>query len=354
MITPSRLLIAFAVILAVVLTFLKIPLASSQGLTLVATQLSQELPLTDPDSALWQQATAVDVPLSAQVITKPNLPQTKIKAVTARALYNDEQMAFLVEWQDETQNAQAIRVEDFRDGVALQFPLVEGEPFFCMGQQGSNVTIWHWKADWQADIFAARQDMETAYPDMFVDYYPFTHESERVYAANELSVDNIDTNYLTALAAGNLYASRLRASPVEDLMAGGFGTLTARKAGEQNVQGYGVWSNGVWRVIFSRNLDSALGDDISFAGEKVYPVAFAAWDGANHERNGTKSTSQWISLQLGGPAPAASAVDRTAQSVDTVGDTIGNRGLHPMLFVILGIFVTVIVLGGLIYLQLPE
>ena len=196
--------------------------------------------------------------------------------------------------------------------------------------------------------------MESAYPDMFVDYYPFTHESERVYAANELSVDNIDTNYLTALAAGNLYASRLRASPVEDLMAGGFGTLTARKAGEQNVQGYGVWSNGVWRVIFSRNLDSALGDDISFAGEKVYPVAFAAWDGANHERNGTKSTSQWISLQLGGPAPAASAVDRTAQSVDTVGDTIGNRGLHPMLFVILGIFVTVIVLGGLIYLQLPE
>ncbi|MBX3001466.1 MAG: hypothetical protein KF893_23295 [Caldilineaceae bacterium] len=349
MLTPSRLFVGFAVILAVVLTFLKIPLASSQGLTLVAAQLSQALPLTDPDSDLWQQATAVNVPLSAQMIARPFSPQTRIKSVTARALYNGEQVAFLVEWQDDTQNDQAIRVEDFRDGVALQFPLAEGQPFFCMGQQGSNVIIWHWKADWQSDIFAARQDMETAYPDMFVDYYPFTHASERVLAANELVADYLDTNYLTALAAGNLYASRLRATPVEDLLAGGFGTLTARGMNEQNVEGHGVWSDGAWRVIFSRSLTSMLADDISFAGDKVYPVAFAAWDGANQERNGTKSTSQWISLQLGGPVQAASQ----AASAPSAAPTPSNSGLNLMI-IFLAFLVLAVVVGGLIYFQLPE
>lgn len=349
MLTPSRLFVGFAVILAVVLTFLKVPLASSQGLTLVAAQLSQDLPLTDPDSDLWKQATAVDVPLSAQMIAKPYVSETRIKSVTARALYNEDQVAFLVEWQDDSLNDQAIRVEDFRDSVALQFPLAEGQPFFCMGQQGSNVIIWHWKADWQSDIFAARQDMETAYPDMFVDYYPFTHESERVFVANELDVDYIDTNYLTALEAGNLYASRLRATPVEDLMAGGFGTLTPRGMDEQHVEGYGVWSDGVWRVIFSRSLTSELADDISFAGDKVYPLAFAAWDGANQERNGTKSTSQWISLQLGGPVQASAQAAPATRSDPTP----NNIGL-TILFIFLAFLAIAVVSGWLIYYHLPE
>jgi hypothetical protein len=349
MLTPSRLFVGFAVILAVVLTFLKVPLASSQGLTLVATQLSQELPLTDPDSDLWQQATAVEVPLSAQMIARPYVPETRIKSVTARALYNEEQVAFLVEWQDDSQNDQAIRVDDFRDGVALQFPLAEGQPFFCMGQQGSNVIIWHWKADWQADILAARQDMETAYPDMFVDYYPFTHESERVLAANELEADYIDTNYLTALAAGNLHANRLRATPVEDLMAGGFGTLTSRGLDEQHIEGYGVWADGRWRVIFSRSLTSGLADDISFAGDKVYPLAFAAWDGDNQERNGTKSTSQWISLQLGGLAQ----VSAQAASITSADQTPSNSGL-TILLIFLAFLAIAVVSGWLLYYHLPE
>jgi hypothetical protein len=348
MLTRSWLFVGLAVGLAIVLTFLRIPLASSQGSTLVATQLSQELPLTDPASDLWKQATAIEVPLSAQMITKPYLPQTRIKSVTARALYNEDQVAFLVEWRDETENDQTLRVNDFRDSVALQFPLAEGQPFFCMGQQGSNVIIWHWKADWQSDIFAARQDMETAYPDMFVDYYPFTQDSELVFAANQLEVDYIDTNYLTALAAGNLYASRQRATPVEDLLAGGFSTLTPREAEAQHVQGHGVWSDGTWRVIFSRSLASDLADDVSFAADKVYPVAFAAWDGANEERNGTKSTSQWISLQLGGPAQA----QRTAAPLSATAPA-GN-GATTLLIVFLAVLAVAVVAGGLIYFQLPS
>lgn len=288
--------------LAAALTFLKVPLASSQGVTLSATRVSEALPVSDPDSALWQQASAVVVPLSAQNVTRPMLSETNAKSVTARALVNDSQLAILVEWADETQDDSMVRVQDFRDAVALQFPLVEGQPFFCMGQQGGDVNIWHWKADWQADI-AARQDMQTVYPDMHVDQYPFADPLAGLGAGPDTY---IDPNYLPALASGNLFAA-VHASPVEDLIAGGFGSLTAQPADAQNVQGHGAWADGTWRVIFSRDLASGDADDVSFAPGKVYPMAFAAWDGANAERNGQKSTSQWVSLQVGqasSPAPA--------------------------------------------------
>ncbi len=319
------LLLGLVLALAAALTFLKVPLASSQGVTLSATIVSEALPVSDPDSALWQQASAVVVPLSAQNVTRPMLSETHVKSVTARALVNDSQIAILVEWADETQDDSMVRVQDFRDAVALQFPLVEGQPFFCMGQQGGNVNIWHWKADWQADI-AARQDMQTVYPDMHVDQFPFADPLAGLAAGPDTYTD---PKYLPALASGNLFAG-VHASPVEDLIAGGFGSLTAQSADAQNVQGHGAWADGNWRVIFSRDLASGDADDVSFAPGKVYPMAFAVWDGANAERNGQKSASQWVSLHLGQPAS-------TDESKPAAGDLAGVLfGMGPVLVLTLG------------------
>ncbi|MBI3244686.1 MAG: hypothetical protein HYZ49_20600 [Chloroflexi bacterium] len=313
----KRSLVSFGLLLAVAaaLTFFKVPIAGSQGLTLLAAQVSGDLPTTDPSSALWQQATAVEVPLSAQNVTRPMLLEARVKSVTARALHNGSQIAILVEWADETKNDSMVRVQDFRDAVAVQFPLAEGQPFFCMGQQGGNVNIWHWKADWQADI-TARNDTNTLYPNMYVDQYPFTSAAEPVLAA---PADYTDPNYLPALPSGNLFAAAHQ-SPVEDLIAGGFGSLTAQPADGQNVQGVGAWAEGKWRVIFSRDLTSKETDDVAFTSGKVYSMAFAAWDGANNERNGQKSTSQWVSLQVEGAAPAqASPAKPTATPANIEG-----------------------------------
>lgn len=301
----SFLILSLMLAAAMILTFFKVPLASSQGLTLTAAQVSDQLPTTDLEAALWQQATAVEVPLSAQNVTRPMLLDAKVKSVTVRALHNGTQLAILLEWSDDTQNDSMVRVQDFRDSAAVQFPLAEGQPFFCMGQQGGNVNIWHWKADWQADL-AQRNDMESLYPSMYVDQYPFADAAAGLSAG---PITYVDPNYLPALASDNLFAS-IHASPVEDIIAGGFGTLTAQPGDGQNVQGYGAWANRKWRVIFSRDLTSPETDDVSFEAGKVYSIAFAAWDGANNERNGQKSTSQWVSLQLEGaavtrPAPQA-------------------------------------------------
>jgi hypothetical protein len=329
----KRSLLSFSLILAVAaaLTFFKVPLASSQGITLVAAEAAGDLPVDDPESAVWQNSTAVEVPLSAQNLTRPMLLNTKVKSVTARALHNGSQIVILVEWADDTMNDQMVRVQDFRDAVAVQFPLAEGQPFFCMGQQGGNVNIWHWKADWQADI-AARQDMEALYPNMYVDQYPFADAAAGLAAGPGTY---LDPNYLPALAAGNLFASAAFASPVEDLIAGGFGSLTAQPADGQNVKGYGVWGDGKWRVIFNRNLASAEAGDVIFAPGKVYVMAFAAWDGANGERNGQKSTSQWVSLQLEGAAAVPEA-QPAARPYDWTGIVFVFGPMVLVAFLILG------------------
>lgn len=292
MLTRNRLLTLLGLVVALGALLLKVPLASSQGLTIAVTAVDGALPLTAPDSELWQRATAVEVPLSAQIIARPIQPETNVHAVTVRGLHNGEELALMVEWADATRNESTLRPEDFRDGVAIQFPLAAGLPFFCMGQQGGDVNIWHWKADWQANL-AARQELHDLFPNMYVDQYPYTEAD-----ADVLTAEYTDINYLPAAAAGNLMAAAVHDTPVENLIAGGFSALTSLPLERQIVQGHGEWQDGVWRVIFARQLSAAEQEDVALAADQVYSVAFAAWDGENEERNGTKSTSQWVSLQL--------------------------------------------------------
>lgn len=342
MITRSRLLLVSLLALASVLTWLKVPLASSQGVTVVAAQVDGALPLNDVQAATWEEATAVSIPLSAQIVARPIFPQANVKAIDVRALFNGDQIAFLLEWEDDTLDDSTVRVQDFADAVALQFPLIDGQPFFCMGQQGGDVNIWHWKADWQAAT-VARQDVDTVYPDMYVDDYPFA-DQEAGAAAPVESYE--DVNYLPALAAGNLLAEPTYASPVEDLIAGSFGSLTAKPAGMQHVQGHGEYANGRWRVIFVRNRTTPEAIDAQFEAGQTYSIAFAAWDGANEERNGQKSTSQWVSLQLGGPPPGGPPAAPVAPGGDGRSTANAFEGL-PYIFVPMLLVVGLFGLGAL-------
>ena len=343
MIKRVHLQLALVVLAAIILTLVKIPTASSQGLQLVAGQVQADLPVQDPDSELWQEVTAVEIPLSAQNVAKPFQLEPKVKSVRAKALANASQLAVLVEWADETENSSTLAVQDFRDALALQYPLAEGQPFFCMGQQGGNVNIWHWKADWQADILA-RQEMEDRYPNMFVDDYPFASAKDGQIASAE---DYTDQNYLPALAADNLFASLQISTPVEDLIAGGFGSLTSQPLEGQNVQGFGEWDTGRWRVIFSRDLQSPDGDDVSFLPGKTYSIAFAAWDGANGERNGQKATSQWVNLVIESGPEVAAAPEQAPPAEQ------GWLSTEMLTNLLIGIFLLAVLVIVVIYIRLP-
>ncbi len=268
-----------ALFAATVLTLTDMRLASSQTVTLVANRSEVEVPLDDPFDGVWRQANPVEAPLSAQILTPPKGGGDR--TVTARALHDGERLYVLLEWDDESEDLLVSRQSEFSDAAAVQFPVTTGEtvPAFCMGDPSAPVNIWQWKAAWQADIDQGFVDVEDTYPDAHVDLYPFEDEDE----------------FYPARAVDNVFARENRTTPVDNLLAGSFGTLT--QAPDQLVQGSGEWRNGTWRVLFARDL-TADGDYSQFAEEESTNVAFAVWDGASGERDGIKSVSQFLTLEV--------------------------------------------------------
>lgn len=274
---------------ALALSFSQTRLASSQNVILTANVTERAVPLDDPFAAIWDDVSAVDVPLSAQTVTIPT-GGGSISTVAVRSLRDEENLYILLEWQDETQDLSASRTEDFRDAAAVEFPANPGGslPAFCMGQSDARVNIWHWKADWQRDIDEGFVSVQDVYPNTAVDDYPFQGE---------------DTFY-SGFAAGNPLSVPERQSPVENLVSASFGTLTHSDI--QDVAGRGVWRDSVWRVLYVRAMGAGSGEEIApLEAASQTNVAFAVWDGSHGDRNGQKSVSQFVDFFIAGEAAGA-------------------------------------------------
>lgn len=272
-------ILALVLVGAAVLTLFDLRLASSQTITLVAKRSEKPIPLDDPSADVWNKGSPIQVPLSGQNVTPPMGGGEG--TVTARALHYDGKLYIRVEWNDESEDASTGRQNEFADAVAVQFPVEDGEsvPAFCMGNPEAPVNIWHWKASWQTGTGASVLDVQDVYPNMAVDQYPFEDEAE----------------FYPASASGNIVARADRTSAANNLLAGVFGTLTA--AEDQMVDGMGSWDDGKWRVVFSRDLEVD-GEYTQFSEGDSTNVAFAVWDGAGAERDGIKSVSQFMTLEI--------------------------------------------------------
>ena len=209
----------------------------SQALRLEALEASGEVPLDDPWDAVWDGAPSQEVPLSVQNISPPFGGGT-VSALTARALHDGDRLYLLLEWADGEVDDAVNGFEEFSDAAAVQFPSAsaDGLPSYTMGGPGSPVNIWQWKAVWQADIKQGFATSQTRYPDTYVDEYQ----------------NGDDPLYRTAAYVGNPLAQREHDSPVENLVAEGFGTLTHSDV--QDVAGSGAWREGQWRALFARDL----------------------------------------------------------------------------------------------------
>ena len=230
--------------------------------------------LTEPLNTAWEQFDNVRVPLN------PLWPEPyPISAVAITAIHDGRRIAILAQWKDAVLNGAPIRVQDFQDGMALQFALNGTPPFLGMGDTNNPVNLWYWRAGWQQEIDTKRPDMDSTYASLHVDTY---------FAAS----------YRTASDAGNVLATP-RPSSVEDANARGFGTLKSQPTEGQNVHGRAVWRDGFWSVVFVRELKSKDDGDVQFAGKKDgIPIAFAIWNGEQRDRNGRKVISNWYKLIL--------------------------------------------------------
>jgi hypothetical protein len=283
-VTITALLIA--VTAAAAMTVAGIVPGTSADAGLLARKVAPTESLMDPWSGLWGDVGATTVTLSAQNATKP-LGGGEVATVKARALQDGSRLYVMLEWADKTRDVTVNGQTAFADAAAMELPTVPAAaiPSFCMGQVDASVDIWHWKAVWQQDIDSGYTTGQTRYPDGFTDGVP-------------AAIKN-DASFYTARAAGNPLAQLSHSTPVENLTAGGFGTLT--HADVQDVDGRGVWKDGRWRVVFARPLTTASGYP-SLASGDITNIAFAVWDGSKGNRDGIKSVSQFMNLQISNSA----------------------------------------------------
>jgi mono/diheme cytochrome c family protein len=245
------------------------------GVVLRARWLAGELPRA-ADDARWRDAHPLAVPLTGQVIARPRWQNHAVDEVTARALFNDREIALLLEWDDPTRSVEHVapaapklgrfgyvvaeeRNADLtlRDALRVQLaPPGTDRPHFLLGSRGRPVTLWHWRAD-----------------------------------ANAVTVER---------------AEGPDASPVP--IAGA------------RVDGRATWLDGRWRLVVTRSLAPADPRDVAFTRGVLIPFALHAWDGGRGERDLLMSISSWSFVFL---EPARSLI---APAIGLVAATVVGGG----------------------------
>ncbi len=180
------------------------------GDLLRAQKIEGVLP-SEPDDAKWSSATEYTIPLVSPFAVAPSSAELTRSEISVRILHNGREFALLVVSADGTKNDDLSAAGHFGDAIAVGFPTDYGEdvplPYIGMGNVGRPVNIWQWKAAWQTDIDSGYRGVTEAYPN-------------RIPRAGPI-------NYVAGEAAGSPLSQTLRTSPVENLVAEGFGTLTS-------------------------------------------------------------------------------------------------------------------------------
>lgn len=223
------------------------------------------------DDPVWASAPVAVLSLHP-LWRRPSWP-TSIKV---RALASADAIAFSFSWPDAAPNRrQSMTGKDFLDAVAVMFPKVSSRrkppPFIGMGSKRprGDVRILQWRA------LSEPKGPGVAYPRLY--------RNSIIWASKPMATP--------ARAAGNPISGT--ATPaVMEYVASGAGTLTYVPGGRAIAESR--WNNGRWQVFIARPRAGIP----SLSKSSVW-AAFAVWDGGARDRNGQKSITEWIRLNLG-------------------------------------------------------
>lgn len=274
------LVVTAAVVLGIVLRLLQLNPAVAQSTEITAWQVASGQPM-GPGAAIWHDVPAVDLPLTAQRVTLP-MGGGSIPVLQVKALHTGDRIYLYMAWPDATNDERTDAVESFSDAVAVQLPAVAGAavPAICMGQVDQGVNIWQWRAD-------SQRGPAPASTDGYADYYP----------------DDGDLDY-PARVVGNPLADPAAGS-AQNLVAGGFGTLTP--AVGEGVDAVGQYQSSGWAAVFDRALVAPGPDQPELGLLATTDLVFAVWDGSEGDRNGQKSVSAFATLRLIADRPPSPA-----------------------------------------------
>lgn len=296
------------------------PIAGNTA-TIEAVQVHGTIPV-NPSSVFWSnygptKGKTVIIELQPQMITNPMWPAPATKWVSVQAARSEKEIAVRLEWVDPTRNDIMVQSQQYKDQAAVMFPVNQSGPVppFTMGGEDERVNIWQWKATWNKEGAGKAgnemmQDLEDQYHYMSMgsgSYYIYEPSGNLILSPKQQPKvserhTHIDPGmgknegvFNPGRATGNILSDNtLRRSPVEDLNAEGFSTLTTQA--QQDVDGKGNWSNNRWMIVFKRNLKTDDPNDTQFTGKET-SIAFAIWNGNNKERNGQKALTIFHTLK---------------------------------------------------------
>lgn len=194
-----------------------------------------------PDDQLWKLIEASEVPLFGQILVKPKLYTPSIDVVYVKSVFNNEEICFLLEWDDISANAKETTDSNLSDAIAIQFPVQLSDtsliqrPYFLMGNEGSEVNIWRW-------------DTKNGF--------------------REANASGID---------------RQRYQPEKGC----------------DINGAFVYRDGRYSLMIKRSLTTDdKGHDMQFETNKFIPICFFIWNGRDDETDIKMSLSTWNTLFL--------------------------------------------------------
>jgi hypothetical protein len=256
-----------------------------EGAPIVAPYVEGELPTTDPSDDAWKRADRTYVALAPQQIAQPFLDKAGVTSLDARALHNGTEVALLLEWDDDSvDDLDGIR--RYHDAVAVQLPTKGGSaPALTMGAPGNAVHILQWRATWQRDIDSGgNTGVDQIYPEVVHDVMP-----------DDILPPKAAQLYWVGREAGNPLSQKVRTSPVEEVVAEGFGSVT--HLATQTAVGHGNSEDGRWRVVIAvPAARKGVGEPL--APGTTWPISFAVWLGSEENRGGRKHIANWQTLVL--------------------------------------------------------
>ncbi len=215
-----------------------------------ALRITGRLPDTASD-LLWNRGTYRSFALFPQMTLKERHFTPTIDAISVKALYNEREVALLLEWDDRTMSVPGDREAKklaegklFPDSLALQIPInrnPEGQrPPLAMGDGMNPVSIWRW------------QGPSKEGPESF--------------------------SLLRSEGAG-----RIR-PPLKESAEG--------------ISAHGLYRDGRWSLVVRAPLSGKGKATGQFASGETTPLAFALWDGSNAEHGSRHVLSAWLGLEL--------------------------------------------------------
>jgi DMSO reductase family type II enzyme heme b subunit len=201
--------------------------------------------LLNPAAQQWSKVPAEEISLAGTPLDQQpsryvrtawaGKPVGAVRFLTVQAAHNGKDIAFRLEWADETQNSDHSDGSVFPDAAGVLFPVKKDAPLESMGSAKAPVNAWYWRAN-------------------------------------------------------------LPEGEGQNVIAAGAGTV--QETPKSLAQTRARWADGRWQVVLARPF-AIDGDGVQLSPKQSIKVAFAVWEGSSQERAGLKSFSKhWLDLEI--------------------------------------------------------